>query len=506
MDWFNLNNLFNSVNSINCIKTVSVESINDISLSSNSINIFSMNIRSYKAHIHDLIILLESAENEFDVIVLCETWLKEEYNIPIKNYQVFHSLGIINHCDGVSVPVSNNCRLDSVEIQSINNCNSIKLTVNKNDYNFTVTGIYRSQCHNKDQFITSLGEYLLNENFIGDHILCGDININLFDDSIESNSYVNTLAKFGYTSAINDFTRITDNSKTCIDHIFINNYFKLNDSQNTDSDALKAYILKTSITDHFSTIITLEKSNCKSNTIDHQLIERRRINWKRLNSLITSDNWTRLYETNNADAAIEEFNLTINRFILSSSNTLLNNEYKNKNKKIKQWITKGLITSIRNREKLYNKLRKQPFNTILKQKYTNYRNLLNNLIKLARNLYYEDRINLAGNNSKKVWNLIKDAAGIKINNKIIVFNILDNDGTKLTDKKDIVQQFNTFFSNVGADISMNIKNGNFNNVPFHELNKNCFISNSIFLRPIEPSEIVNLINKCKNFNSFCNNT
>jgi len=104
--------------------------------------------------------------------------------------------------------VSNNCSLDNVDIQSINNCNSIKLTVNKNDYNFTVTGIYRSQCHNKDQFITSLGEYLLNENFIGDHILCGDININLFDDSIESNSYVNTLAKFGYTSAINDFLLI----------------------------------------------------------------------------------------------------------------------------------------------------------------------------------------------------------------------------------------------------------------------------------------------------------
>jgi len=38
---------------------------------------------------------------------------------------------------------------------------------------------------------------------------------------------------------------------------------------------------------------------------------------------------------------------------------------------------------------------------------------------LARNLYYENIINLAGNNSKNVWNLIKDAAGIKKNNKII---------------------------------------------------------------------------------------
>jgi len=162
MDRFNLNHLFNSVNSINCIKTVWVECINDINLSSHSINIFAMNIRSFKALIHELIILLKSIENVFDVIVLCEFWLKEDYNISIKNYQVFHSLGIINHCNGVSVLISNNCRLDNIEIQSINNCNSIKLTVNKNYYNFTVTGIYMSQCHNKDQFITSLGEYLLN--------------------------------------------------------------------------------------------------------------------------------------------------------------------------------------------------------------------------------------------------------------------------------------------------------------------------------------------------------
>jgi len=68
----------------------------------------------------------------------------------------------------------------------------------------------------------------------------------------------------------------------------------------------------------------------------------------------------------------------------------------------------------------------------------------------------------------------------------------------------MVHKFNTFFSNVGAEISMNIKN-NFKNVPFSDLNKNRFIADSIFLRPIESSEIINLINKCKNYNSFYSN-
>lgn len=107
-----------------------------------------------------------------------------------------------------------------------------------------------TQCHNRDQFITSLDDYLSNDNFIVSHIFCGDVNIKLFDDSIESNLYINTLVQFGYTSAINDSTRITDISKTCIDHIFINNYLKLDDNTNTDFDQLNAYILKTTITDH----------------------------------------------------------------------------------------------------------------------------------------------------------------------------------------------------------------------------------------------------------------
>lgn len=59
------------------------------------------------------------------------------------------------------------------------------------------------------------------------------------------------------------------NSKTCIDHIYINNYFYTDSNEIIDSDTLKSYILKTSITDHFSTIITIRKSNCKPTTNDH---------------------------------------------------------------------------------------------------------------------------------------------------------------------------------------------------------------------------------------------
>jgi len=77
--------------------------------------------------------------------------------------------------------------------------------------------------------------------------------------------------------------------------MFITNYLKLDDNSNTDLDT---HILKTSITNHFSTIITVEKYNCIPIIKDHQSIERKRINWNCLNFLITNENWNRLCEIN----------------------------------------------------------------------------------------------------------------------------------------------------------------------------------------------------------------
>lgn len=60
-----LNYLFSDVNNVNSIKTVSLENINEVKLKKKNIykNIFSMNKRSFKARINELMILLGCIEN-----------------------------------------------------------------------------------------------------------------------------------------------------------------------------------------------------------------------------------------------------------------------------------------------------------------------------------------------------------------------------------------------------------------------------------------------------------
>lgn len=65
---------------------------------------------------------------------------------------------------------------------------------------------------------------------------------------------------------------------------------------------------------------------------------------------------------------LEVFNSKINAFINHS--TISINKFKSKKmSKLKEWITTGIITSIRNREKLFAKLKLRPFDTRFKQFY-----------------------------------------------------------------------------------------------------------------------------------------
>jgi hypothetical protein len=79
--------------------------------------------------------------------------------------------------------------------------------------------------------------------------------------------------------------------------------------------------------------------------------------------------------------------------------------------KLKDWITTDIITSIKNREKLYTNLRSRPFEIRFKQYYNLYRNILNKLVRLSKQLYYQNRLQHAQYNTKLVWNIINKVIG-----------------------------------------------------------------------------------------------
>jgi hypothetical protein len=87
--------------------------------------------------------------------------------------------------------------------------------------------------------------------------------------------------------------------------------------------------------------------------------------------------------------------------------------------------------------------------------YIAHRNLYNSQLRLGKQLYYSENLNKNVKNSKRTWELLKEAANLTKNtNKI---EKIDKDGTILTDPTEIATEFNDFFTGIGQKISRSVK-------------------------------------------------
>jgi len=64
----------------------------DKTLSNNSFSVFQINISSIKAQFNDAVALL-GPNNYFSVIVLCDTWLLNDFEFKLNGYTTINSLG-----------------------------------------------------------------------------------------------------------------------------------------------------------------------------------------------------------------------------------------------------------------------------------------------------------------------------------------------------------------------------------------------------------------------------
>jgi len=280
----------------------------------------------------------------------------------------------------------------------ITDCNSIEINFKYNLHNYKIIGIYRSPSLVINNFLMGIDSYLSNISVNDKVIICGDMNINILENSSDVSNYLNILASFNFISCIDSYTRVTDSTMSCIDHIFI---------RNIDISKANSFVIKTDITDHFSLAFFIKEDfidNLKDNVTHDNFNKKNIINFNTLNILISSFDWHSLLINNDVDILVDKFNYKINELINSATKvTIISKSKLKKTHKIKIWITNGLLISIKNRQKLYKKKLISPFDLNLRQYYIKYRNLLNLLIKKARCLYYSNLISLAKNNMKTTW-------------------------------------------------------------------------------------------------------
>jgi hypothetical protein len=170
------------------------------------------------------------------------------------------------------------------------------------------------------------------------------------------------------------------------------------------------------------------------------------------------------------------------------------NKYKHKKN---DWITLGIIKSIKYKDKLYKKLKnmKTPCtkrtNALINLK--TYEKILKKMIKLAKQRYYHNLFKKYNGNIKETWATLSQLIGRKKKKKEFSKCFIHND-KMIIDKNNIANEFNRYFANVGLNTANNIKyEGEKDYTIFLKNKPNC----NLTFQTIDKEVVENVINQLK---------
>ena len=160
----------------------------------------------------------------------------------------------------------------------------------------------------------------------------------------------------------------------------------------------------------------------------------------------------------------------------------------------KPWLTKGLLVSIKRKQKLYRShfmshdLEKQQF-------YKQYSNKLNKIKYKAKKFFYVDLFEecFIHNNPRKIWSTINSLLHTKSDNPSTPFKLLIND-IVVNNPVELADCFNHHFSEVRTKLANNLPPSSVCTVNDYLTER---VFSTIFLEPVASDEITNIINDLK---------
>ena len=289
-------------------------------------------------------------------------------------------------------------------------------------------------------------------------------------------NYVDDLISSGCKLLINIPTRFADNCKSSLlDHIYTNLTNKNNQSG----------VCIFEISDHLQIFFIAKNVKCFSN--NRTKFIRSLKNFNSENFVIDLQNKLSTIgaevETNvNQDVAnlTTMFNSVLDKH---APKRLMSR--KEKRLSDKPWITRGILKSIKTKNKLFKKYfkSKQGISNDKKVLYKKYLNKLTHVKNLAKRNYYESIIKNNNKNPSQIWSVINEIVDYKNSaskGKYPSAITIENETVK-TDSQKFLDKLCKYFANIGANMSKNLPCTNSSSFKIHH--KTCmksFILQDIF--------------------------
>ena len=415
-----------------------------------NLNIFHSNVNGLDTHFENLHEFLSGSPKDFDVINLTETSQVDEMfktNVTIEGYTQFYTP--TNSMKGgtcIYVKTIYNA-VERTDLKSVHdNFESTWIEIkNSKSKNIVCGCIYRHPRYDLDEFLKYIEkclEVLSKEN--KEVYIAGDFNIDLLklDNFPSYLEFYNLMTSNDFLPQIINPTRVTTNTSTVIDNIYTNCHENNQSSGN----------ILLSISEHFSQFTSVVRKK----------IDFKNVNFFQRNySNFTSEHFRNDVSIQNWTNDLEDVNDQFNDFFwrlegcVDRHAPLKKLTKKELKLKSKPWITPFIVRLITQRNKIFERKKRQPNNNNIKRLYNLFRNRVNRELKKSKKKYYTDYFEEHKNDIKKTWKGIKSIINTKNSNtsKISQLNI---DGKIIDNPKDIALGLNNFFVNVGPNTEKNV--------------------------------------------------
>ena len=435
----------------------------------NEFCLLSLNIQCLHSKFDEFQTILTNLKHKslyFDCIMIQETWMSKD-----SNYNLYHIDGykllkkdLEDDCSkhgGLITYIRDNYPISKTELISNRITYEGLLIKIKTDIGkiLTLLNIYRPPSNVVRKYDDFINDFIplissLSTNN-GDVIISGDFNVDLLKRSnvTDGASFLDHMTNLNFSPKLYVPTRFAQKSCSLIDNIYLKN--------SPNSKSISSGVVLSNLSDHCPYFISLNVQK----TIKDKNPQFKSFRYHSKQSETNFKN-----ELNSIDFEFElDYNTQIDpiknyeKFINIISN-LINKHFPLKNVKFRKykhklndWITYGIIKSIKVRDKLYKKVHGSSRNSITYDIYSNrlktFNTILKRVIKTAKTLFYESEFAKNKNDVRKTWDTIKHVLNNSPKNNTIPNFLTSENSCHVTDKGVMANKFNDFFVNIGKDLA-----------------------------------------------------
>ena len=301
-----------------------------------------------------------------------------------------------------------------------------------------------------NDFMSTLFDKLTKEN--KPSVISGDFNLNLikYTQNRGVNQFLENILSNNFIPHITLPTRVTEKSATLIDNIFTNNY-----EHNCVSGNITTYI-----SGHLPQFLSIEdlKQTPNKEIPTIRFRDYKNFNDDAFKAELSELDWSLVTENSEVNLGFETFLRLVNRILDKHVPTKIIEKKENKITS-KPWVTRGIKTSMKIRDKFYKQMIKAKSKQQKLSKhnpYKKYSNKITELLRISRQTYYQKYFGKNKKNSKRIWQGIHEIISSRKSKKDSSISTLIIDGNTITAPTEMAENFNNFFTSIGKNLQEKI--------------------------------------------------